>query len=69
MAYSRVIAFNPHTLADRWTHTMLMQEKSSFDTNRYFEVLNYNESLLTPPETISPGNNIRVDGNRRVAVT
>jgi len=33
-------------------------------TPRDFEVLDYNESLLTPPETVS---NIRVDGDRRVA--
>jgi len=33
-------------------------------TPRDFEVLDYDESPLTPPETVS---NIRVDGNRRVA--
>jgi len=33
-------------------------------TPRDFEVLDYNESLLTPPETVS---NIGVNGNRRVA--
>jgi len=38
--------------------------RSELLTSRDFEVLDYNESLLTPPETVS---NIRVDGNRRVA--
>jgi len=33
-------------------------------TPRHCEVLDYNESLLNPPETVS---NIRVDGNHRVA--
>jgi len=33
-------------------------------TPRDFDVLDYDEAPLTPPETVS---NIRVDGNRRVA--
>jgi len=50
------MTFNPHTLADTPGKRPLL-------TPGEFEVLDYDESLLTPPDTVS---NVRADNYHRV---
>jgi len=57
MAYSKDVVQPPYAGGPTTGRRPLL-------TPRDFEVLDYNETILTPPEKVS---NIRVDGNRMVA--